>query len=136
MVYSNVEVVNYMEKSCFLDIYVECVHAITNGELIEAVSARDKEFHFQNWFQKRIEKLQIHYEASGRNSYPDFRIVESTEGFEVKGLAWPGRKKIMIAIAKFQQDFIMEGQYFMFLVDTLLIFQNIMSQETEKNNTL
>jgi hypothetical protein len=82
-----------MNKSVFLDIYAECACAISNGELIESVSSKDKEFHFQNWFQKRLEKLQIHYETSGRNTYPDFRIVESTEGFELKGLAWPGREK-------------------------------------------
>jgi len=76
-----------------LDIYAECVHAIENGELIESVSSKDKEFHFQNWFQKRLEKLRIQYETSGRNTYPDFRIVKTTEGFELKGLAWPGREK-------------------------------------------
>jgi hypothetical protein len=74
-------------------IYAECVYAIKNGELIESVSSKDKEFHFQNWFQKRLEKLEIHYETSGRNTYPDFRIVKSAEGFELKGLAWPGREK-------------------------------------------
>jgi hypothetical protein len=42
---------------------------------------------------KRLEKIKIHYESSGRNTYPDFRIVETTEGFELKGLAWPGREK-------------------------------------------
>jgi hypothetical protein len=82
-----------MSNSVFSVIYTECVHAIKNGELIESVSSKDKEFHFQNWFQKRLEKLQIHYETSGRNTYPDFRIVQTTEGFELKGLAWPGREK-------------------------------------------
>jgi hypothetical protein len=82
-----------MDNSVFLDIYAECVHAIANGELIESVSLKDKEFHFQNWFQKRLERLQVHYETSGRNTYPDFRIVKSAEGFELKGLAWPGREK-------------------------------------------
>lgn len=31
------------------------------------------------------------FERGGRNSYPDFRIVPVTEGYEVKGLAYPGR---------------------------------------------
>jgi len=82
-----------MGKSVFSDIYVECVNAITRGELIESVNSKDKEFHFQNWFQKRLDKLNIHFETSGRNTYPDFRIVQTTEGFELKGLAWPGREK-------------------------------------------
>jgi hypothetical protein len=67
------------------------VRSHQGGELIESVSAKDKEFHFQNWFQKRLEKLALHFEGSGRNTYPDFSLVEYTEGYEVKGLAWPGR---------------------------------------------
>jgi hypothetical protein len=34
----------------------------------------------------------LNFEAGGRNSYPDFRLVASTDGFEVKGLAYPGRE--------------------------------------------
>jgi hypothetical protein len=82
-----------MDNSVYLDIFEQCVHAIRNGELIESVSSRDKEFHFQNWFQKRLDNLKIHYNTPGRNTYPDFCIVEAAEGFELKGLAWPGREK-------------------------------------------
>jgi hypothetical protein len=78
--------------SCF-DVFEECVLAVQTGDLIESVSAKDKEFHFQNWFQKRLLKLGIHFEGSGRNTYPDFSLVEFTEGYEVKGLAWPGRER-------------------------------------------
>lgn len=60
--------------------------------MIESLSAKDKEFHFQNWFLRRLQTLGIHFEASGRNTYPDFCLVEYTEGYEIKGLAWPGRK--------------------------------------------
>jgi hypothetical protein len=31
------------------------------------------------------------FEQGGRNSYPDFRMVHLPEGFEIKGLAYPGR---------------------------------------------
>jgi len=78
--------------TCF-DVFRQCVLAVQKGELIESISAKDKEFHFQNWFQKRLEALSIHFESSGRNSYPDFCLVEYTEGYEIKGLAWPGREK-------------------------------------------
>lgn len=78
--------------SCF-DIFKKCVQAVQDGELIESVSAQDKEFHFQNWFQNRLRELAIHYEGSGRNTYPDFSLVEYTEGYEIKGLAWPGRER-------------------------------------------
>jgi len=82
-----------MTKTTCFDVFEQCVLAVQSGELIESVSAKDKEFHFQNWFQKRLQKLSIHFEGSGRNTYPDFCLVEYTEGYEVKGLAWPGREK-------------------------------------------
>jgi hypothetical protein len=78
--------------TCF-DVFEQCVLAIQAGELIESVSAKDKEFHFQNWFEKRLEGLDFHFEGSGRNTYPDFSLVEHAEGYEVKGLAWPGRER-------------------------------------------
>lgn len=81
------------EKTTCFDVFEQCVNAINEGELIESVSAKDKEFHFQNWFQKRLGNLKLHFESSGRNTYPDFCLVEFTEGYEIKGLAWPGREK-------------------------------------------
>ena len=78
--------------TCF-EVFEQCVRAIGAGELIESISAKDKEFHFQNWFQKRLKDLAILFEGSGRNTYPDFCLVEYTEGYEIKGLAWPGRER-------------------------------------------
>jgi hypothetical protein len=72
-------------------VFQYCVRAIRRGCLIERVSATDKEFHFQNWFRARLEELGLHFEVGGRNSYPDFRMVSTTEGYELKGLAYPGR---------------------------------------------
>lgn len=54
-------------------------------------SSGDKEFHFQNWFKKRLADTGINYTQGGRNSYPDFAMVQVTDGFELKGLAYPGR---------------------------------------------
>lgn len=81
------------KKTTAFDVFEQCVLAVQGGDLIESVSAKDKEFHFQNWFQKRLQSLDIHFEGSGRNTYPDFCLVEHTEGYEIKGLAWPGREK-------------------------------------------
>jgi hypothetical protein len=81
-----------LSTTCF-DVFEHCVLAVQGGDLVESVSIKDKEFHFQNWFQKRIEELGVHFEGSGRNTYPDFCLVEFTEGYEVKGLAWPGRER-------------------------------------------
>jgi hypothetical protein len=82
-----------MTKTTCFDVFEQCVIAVQGGDLIESVSARDKEFHFQNWFQRRLTNLGLHFEGSGRNTYPDFCLVEFTEGYEVKGLAWPGRER-------------------------------------------
>lgn len=81
------------KDSTVFDVFEQCVLAVQNGELIEAVSSKDKEFHFQNWFQKRLENLNIYFEGSGRNTYPDFCLVNKAEGYEIKGLAWPGRER-------------------------------------------
>lgn len=74
-----------------LSVFTCCVEAIGTGKLIHRDSAKDKEFHFQNWFKTRLEQTKFKFEQGGRNSYPDFRMVASTEGYEIKGLAYPGR---------------------------------------------
>jgi len=73
-------------------VFKECVHAIQRGKLIVQEDRRDKEFHFQNWFKRRLEMLGLNFDSPGRNSYPDFRLVKFAEGFELKGLAYPGRE--------------------------------------------
>lgn len=65
---------------------------MVDGELIEREGRSDKEFHFQNWFRHRLNSLGLHYDQPGRNTYPDFRLVGHAEGYEVKGLAYPGRE--------------------------------------------
>jgi hypothetical protein len=47
---------------------------------------------FQNWFEDRLRDTGVLFDKSGRNSYPDFTLVEFTEGYEIKGLAWPGKE--------------------------------------------
>ncbi|HEX4722246.1 MAG TPA: hypothetical protein VH333_07010, partial [Pseudonocardiaceae bacterium] len=73
-------------------VFLECERARAAGTLIKRVSASDKEYHFQNWVQERIEACGLSYDEPGRNTYPDFRLVSHPEGYEVKGLAWPGRE--------------------------------------------
>ena len=49
----------------------------------------DKEFFSQDWFADRLEDLSLNYELQGRNSYPDFWVMEKEqilEGFEIKSL--------------------------------------------------
>ena len=73
-------------------VFESCVRAVRAGRLIRRESRQDKEFHFQNWFRDRLSETGLNSEAGGRNSYPDFRMVAVTEGYEVKGLAYPGRE--------------------------------------------
>ncbi|HCL5322371.1 TPA: hypothetical protein N2G48_000929 [Salmonella enterica] len=82
-----------MRHTTVFDVFEQCVLAVQAGELIESLSAKDKEFHFQNWFQERLVSMGVYFEGSGRNTYPDFSLVEHTEGYEIKGLAWPGRER-------------------------------------------
>ena len=81
-----------MKETKVFEIFSYSVNAITQGVLIRRVSRSDKEFHFQNWFEERLGEAGVLFDRSGRNSYPDFKLVEFTEGYEIKGLAWPGRE--------------------------------------------
>lgn len=80
-----------MTETTVFSIFKHCVSSVQKGILIERESSTDKEFHFQNWFECRLKELDLNFEIGGRNSYPDFRIVNITEGYELKGLAYPGR---------------------------------------------
>lgn len=81
----------------YIDVFLACHQAIRNGVLITRQSSRDKEYHFQDWFNGRLTDLQatipFNFEQPGRNTYPDFRIVQKPEGYEIKGLEYPGRYK-------------------------------------------
>ncbi|MBY8576093.1 hypothetical protein [Lactiplantibacillus plantarum] len=86
-----------MNEDASYEVFRSLATAFRSRVMIEQPSAQDKEFHFQNWVESRLEEFTtatgIHFEASGRNVYPDFSLVEKTLGFEVKGLAYPGREK-------------------------------------------
>ncbi|RYG12173.1 MAG: hypothetical protein EOO07_19470 [Chitinophagaceae bacterium] len=77
--------------SLILDVYKACHEAIRDGILITKESAQDKEYHFQNWFKERLITLNAAFDEPGRNTYPDFRMVNEPVGFELKGLQSPGR---------------------------------------------
>ena len=80
------------DNSTIFKVFIQCVGAIKKNKLIKRESSKDKEFHFQNWARIRLEEAGFNFEEGGRNSYPDFRMVRFTEGYEVKGLAYPGRE--------------------------------------------
>lgn len=79
-----------MTTTCY-DVFERFVKAARAGVFIESESDNDKEFHFQNWVGARLDELKLDYDEPARNTYPDFRLVNSPEGYEVKGLKSPGR---------------------------------------------
>jgi len=79
-------------SSTCADAFVACYDAIQRAILIQRVSRSDKEFHFQNWVAARLDDAGLQHDSAGRNSYPDFTLVHRPEGYEVKGLRWPGRE--------------------------------------------
>jgi hypothetical protein len=78
-------------STCF-DVFAACSEARRQAVLIQRVSQSDQEFHFQNWFSSRLDDAGLRHDSRGRNTYPDFTLVHSPEGYEVKGLQWPGRE--------------------------------------------
>lgn len=87
-----IRAVSQSATSTVIDVFRQCVSAMQRRKFIARESRQDKEFHFQNWVHARLEETGFQYEIGGRNSYPDFRMVCFTEGYEVKGLAYPGRE--------------------------------------------
>lgn len=80
-------------STTYAEIFIECSNAITAGVKVKKTGgAKDKEFFFQEWFEARLAVLKLLYDPPARNSYPDFRLVKTTEGYELKGLAFPGRE--------------------------------------------
>lgn len=65
--------------------------AVGDGIPIIRANRQDKEFHFQNWFKSLLESQDLDFDEPGRNTYPDFRLVHTAVGYEIKGLGFPGR---------------------------------------------
>ena len=72
--------------------FIACCQARDQAVLIKRLNRTDKEFHFQNWVDQRLDDAGLVHDSPGRNSYPDFTLVHCAEGYEVKGLGWPGRE--------------------------------------------
>lgn len=84
--------VNIASFSTCAAVFLACCEAMQRAMLIQRVSQSDKEFHFQNWVAARLDEAGLQHDSIGRNSYPDFTLVHDPEGYEVKGLQWPGRE--------------------------------------------
>lgn len=78
--------------SACADVFAACCQARDRAVLIKRLTRSDKEFHFQDWVGARLDEAGLAHDTPGRNSYPDFTLVHQPEGYEVKGLGWPGRE--------------------------------------------
>jgi hypothetical protein len=76
-------------------LFIACVEGIEVP--IAFRSASDKEYGFQDWVRDRLVATGLRFQSSRRNSYPDLKLTDTPEGFEVKSLAHPGRNKTMDA---------------------------------------
>jgi hypothetical protein len=72
-------------------VFLALAHGFVNHVPIVRSDIRDKEFPLQNWVQRRIQTAGLSFEPPGRLKYPDFLLHGHACGFEVKGLAVPGR---------------------------------------------
>jgi hypothetical protein len=79
------------QTSC-ITTFVTCEEAARRGSAILRTSRREKEFVLQDWFKQRLDEARIAHDEPSRNVYPDFRLVNFAEGYEVKGLEFPGRE--------------------------------------------
>lgn len=73
------------------NLFLRCCEAMQAGVPALKTSPQDKEFFFQKWVTDRLGETGLNYDAGGRNSYPDLSLVHHAQGYEVKGLATPGR---------------------------------------------
>lgn len=129
-------------------VFLSLAHGFHNRVPIVRASQQDKEYHFQNWVKRRIEAVGLRFEEFGRHGYPDLVLVDHPVGFEVKGLAVPGREadfdcnsQLPLASHDGRAVFYVFGRYPAtrdqeFLVhDLVLCSASFLNAEVENHNT-
>lgn len=102
--------ISYTRMAVFR-IFKRIVEAQKEGVLIRR-RGKDKEFHFQNWVGDRIQEAGYKGDVLGRNRYPDFVLSAVPEGYEVKGLEWPGRIETFDANSQLPKGFFNDREIF------------------------
>jgi hypothetical protein len=74
-------------------LFLACVKDI--GDPMTFRSPSDKEYGFQDWVRDRLAATGLGFQESGRNGYPDLKLTDTPDGFEVKSLRHPGRVETM-----------------------------------------
>lgn len=129
-------------------IFLSLAHGYHNAVPIVRASSSDKEYHFQNWVKRRIEAVGLKYKELGRHGYPDFVLTDDMSGYEVKGLAHPGRvadfdcnSQLPLSIQDGRTVYYIFGRYppsneQEFLVyDIVLCSASFLNAETHNENT-
>jgi hypothetical protein len=138
----------YLSYAPEVRIFLSLAHGFHNGVPIVRASQQDKEYHFQNWVKRRIHAAALTFKEQGRHGYPDFVLDEHASGFEVKGLAHPGRmadfdcnSQLPLAEHEGRQVFYIFGRYPMVkdnefpVHDMVLCSASFLNAETENTNT-
>jgi hypothetical protein len=129
-------------------VFLSLAHGFHNDVPIVRASQQDKEYHFQNWVKRRIQAAGLAFTEQGRHGYPDFILDDFSCGFEVKGLAHPGRvadfdcnsqlplahhdgRSIFYIFGRYPQT--TEQEYAVF--DLVLCSASFLNAETENTNT-
>ena len=131
-----------------LQIFLSLAHGFHNSVPIVKSSPQDKEYHFQNWDERRISAAGLQFEKLGRHGYPDFVLTAHASGYEVKGLAVPGRSadfdcnsQLPLALQDGRTVYYIFGRYpnsnqLEFPVhDLVLCSASFFNAETENSNT-
>ena len=103
-----------MTQTLVFDVFSRCVEAITSGQLITRESRRDKEYHFQDWFIRRLREIGENFDEAGRNTYPDFTLVDHIQRvMSLRHWLIRGEKPITTLTARCLPDFTMGARSFM-----------------------
>jgi len=138
----------YQSYAPEVKIFLSLAHGFHNDVPIVRASQQDKEYHFQNWVKRRIQAAGLAFTEQGRHGYPDFVLDEHPSGYEVKGLAHPGRmadfdcnSQLPLAEHEGRQVFYIFGRYPLVkdnefpVHDIVLCSASFLNTETENTNT-
>lgn len=129
-------------------IFLSLAHGFHNTVPIVRASQQDKEYHFQNWVKRRITAAGLEFEELSRHGYPDFVLKGHKSGYEVKGLAYPGRDRdfdcnsqLPLAVHDGNTVYYIFGRYPASkdnefpVFDLVLCAASFLNSETENSNT-
>lgn len=67
-------------------VFLACDRAIAQGVALRPPDPGQSGSPFQNWFEDSLLHAELRSRSLGRNSWPDFVLLDHDEGYELKGL--------------------------------------------------